>query len=295
MHFNPVTIKDKDLFNSYLTKSKYQLISYNFTSFFLWKDWEFFTWTELENALCIKSDFYSCDAVLPPISSDYNAVLSATERLIHWYKKRDVAFFLKEVPQDLLDLYEKTWPGRFNVKECPEGANYIYRQEDLAYLRGRKYNNKRNHVSNFLREYPDYQFVTLTKEIIPSCKNYIQDWFKHHQKTEDLVWERHGIMQGLEFFDHLDYTGACLLIDGRVEALTLGEPLNDNTFAIHVEKANPQFKGIYAAINQFFSRDFCSGYTFINRAEDMGLEGLRKAKRSYHPCKIAMKYYLTLK
>jgi hypothetical protein len=295
MHFAPVSIEDKDLFDHYLAMRKQQLITYIFTSFFMWKDWEFFRWCLLDGALCIKSDFFGYDAVLPPLAADDQVVLQATESLIAWYRQRNVPFLLKDVSPEMLQLYQKAWPNRFEVKEIRPGANYIYKQEDLALLPGKKYHKKRNHLSAFLRTYPNHCFLPMTKELIPACEQYIHEWFAQHKISEDLIWEKHGLMQGLKYFERLSYVGCCLIVNDRIEGLTFGEPLNDEIFAVYAEKANQTINGIYAAINKHFSQEYAKGYAYINRAEDMGHPGLTKAKQSYHPHHLAMQYCLLLK
>jgi hypothetical protein len=92
----------------------------------------------------------------------------------------------------------------------------------------------------------------------------------------------------------LGLKGGAILIDGKVEAFTLGEPLNQNTVVIHIEKANPTYEGIYPLLNQAFLENEWSGYTYINREQDLGEEGLRKSKESYFPHHMVNKYIIRL-
>ncbi|MGI6361799.1 MAG: DUF2156 domain-containing protein [Bacillota bacterium] len=295
LQFKSLKIEDKALFNSYLAGRRYDLATYNFTSFFLWKDWDPYSYLELDGALCVKSDFFGWDAVLVPISPDDQIVLAATEHLIDWYKKRGVPFLLTGVSQEMVDLYEKAWPDRFIATEFPGGFNYVYYQQELAVLHGKKFRNKRNHISAFLRDNDNYEFIPLNQDSLPEVKKYLTGWYKHHLLSDDLVWERFGLMQGLEVFTQLDCIGICLLINDKIEAITCGEELNEDTFMVHIEKGNTDIRGIYPFLNQQFVVKHCEDYTYINRMEDMDQANLRKAKKSYHPCKMIKKYHLSLR
>ncbi|MCL1976387.1 MAG: phosphatidylglycerol lysyltransferase domain-containing protein [Firmicutes bacterium] len=296
MQFKPITLAEKNLFRSYLSGRRHDLITYNYNNFFLWRDWDPYGWAEVEGALVIKSDYQYWDAILPPFAPADKPVLEATEALINWYKKRQAAFLMTEVSETMNAFYEHYWPGRFIAQEFPPGFNYIYLQEDLAQLNGQHYASKRNHVHHFIRENPDYRFLPLSSEWLKSCQDLEIAWLKNHdQASEAIIHEHNGVMDGLNHFQELDCVGACLLAQDKVIAFTIGEPLNEDTFAIHIEKADIDVRGSFQAINHFFARDFCTGYRFINRAEDMGHPGQRKAKLSYHPHHLEKKYHLRLR
>lgn len=296
MDFRPVTIDDKAIFNHYLTGREYRLITYCFTNFYLWRNWDPYRWTLAEEALVVKSDYLGLDAVLCPISPDDNRVLAATEALIDWYRQRGVPFLMCEVDQDMLALFEARWPGRFQADEYPPGANYIYEQQDLALLPGKRYNTKRNHIRRFIRDNPDYRFLPLTADLVEGCQAELQTWFARHDHANfEIVQEYQGVADGLAHLEQLDFFGAALLAQGRVAAFALGERLNRDTCCIHIEKADVSIAGSYQAINNFFARDLCRDFRYINRAEDMDDVGLRHAKQSYHPCRLEKKYNLRLK
>ncbi len=296
MEFKDISLQDKELFNHYLQGRRYRLLTYNFTNFYLWRKWDPYRWNIVEGALCIKSDYLHYDDVLCPIAAEDASVLAATEALIAWYKQRGVAFSMIEVDADMLALFEQHWPGRFAAEELPFGNNYIYRQSDLATLSGKHYNAKRNYVHRFTRQYPDYHFVRMDSSIIAGCQELLDKWLSHHDSTrDDILQEYSGVCDGLQNFSQLDWTGAALLVGEKVVAFELGERLNDDTMGIHIEKADIEYVGAYQAINNFFVRDYAQEFTYINRAEDMGDEGLRKAKLSYHPCHMEKKYRLRLK
>ena len=295
MDFKQITLAEKELFRPYLAMRRHDLITYNFTNFYLWRDWDPYGWAEIEGALVIKSDYHDWDAVLPPFAPKDGPILKATEHLIEWYKERQIPFLMTEVSEAVRVFYEHYWPGRFTATEFPPGFNYIYRQEDLAQLAGQQYAAKRNHVHHFMRENPGFRFLPLTAEWIAGCRDMELAWLQRHDEANEAILHEHsGVMDALDHLDELDCLGACLVGREQVIAFTIGEPLNGDTFAIHIEKADIGVRGSFQAINQFFARDFCIGYRFINRAEDMGHPGQRKAKLSYHPHHLEKKYHLRL-
>lgn len=296
MKFKPITLAEKELFRQYLAGRRHDLITYNFTNFYLWRDWDPYGWAEVEGALVIKSDYQDWDAVLPPFAHMDEPILKATQALIEWYKERQASFLMTEVSETMRVFYERHWPGRFIAAEFPAGFNYIYRAEDLAHLTGQHYAAKRNHVHHFMRENPDYRLWPLTEEWLQGCRQLEMEWLKTHDEASEAILHEHsGVMDGLDHLDELDCVGACLVARERVMAFTIGEPLNEDTFAIHIEKGDIGVRGSFQAINQFFTRDYCAGYRFINRAEDMGHPGQRKAKQSYHPHHLEKKYHLRLR
>ncbi len=296
MHFNPVTLQDKEIFNRYLQGRKRQLITYCFSSFYLWRDWDPYSWAVVDNALVVKSHYNNLDTICVPLAADDNAVLQATEIMIGAYRAENKEFIISEAADDDIALYERYWPGRFSAEDYLPGANYIYLQNDLAHLPGKKFDAKRNQINRFKRTYPNYQFLPITPELVDGCKEELNVWMGRHDSHDfELQQEYRGSLDALDHLAELGCDGAALLVGGKVRAFTIGEPLNDDTYCIHIEKGDVNIPGIYQAINCFFARDYAQGYRYINRAEDMGAEGLRKAKASYNPCRLEHKYYLRLR
>ena len=296
MRFKPITLAEKELFRRYLAGRRHDLITYNFTNFYLWRNWDPYGWAEVEGALAIKSDYAHWDAVLPPFSPTDKSILNATQALIEWYKERNTPFLMTEVSETVRAFYERYWPGRFAATEFPPGFNYIYNQEDLAQLSGQLYAAKRNHVHRFMRENPGYSFLPISKELLDGCKELEMAWLKTHDEASEAILNEHsGVMDALNNLPELACVSACIVAQDKVLAFSVGEPLNEDTFAIHIEKGDIRTHGSFQAINQFFARDYCAGYRFINRAEDMGHPGQRKAKLSYHPHHLEKKYFLRLR
>ena len=295
MDFRPITLEDRTLFERYLSGREYRLGTYDFTNLYMWRNWDPYLVAETDGALIVRSDYLSPPAYLVPITPDDEQLLASIEELIKLCRKQDLPFTLVEVYEEALALIRQTWPERFEVQEFPAGANYVYRQEDLAHLTGHSYNSKRNHLRQFERACPDWQLIPISKENREACKELEWRWFNGHIRNADVEREHRGVLDALDNLDQLPCTGAALQWAGRVVAFTVGGKLNSRTASIHIEKADPDIPGSFQAINCFYAREYCGWAEFINRAEDMGDPGLRRAKQSYHPCHMEKKYMLKLR
>lgn len=295
MDFRPIAIEDRSLFEKALAGREYHLGTYDFNNLYMWRNWDPYLVAEAEDALIIRSDYRQPPAYLVPVASQDEALLNATESLIDLCRKTDRPFAMVEVYEEARQLFEQAWPGRLEFTEFPPGANYVYYQEDLATLSGHKYNAKRNHLRQFERACPGWELVRIGPEILDSCKELEWKWFNGHIQSSDVEREHNGVLDALDHLEQLNCTGAALIWQGRVVAFTVGGRLNSDTAAIHIEKADPAVPGSFQAINCFYAREYCAWATYINRAEDMGDPGLKRAKESYHPCRMEKKYLAKLR
>ncbi len=189
---------------------------------------------------------------------------------------------------------EELYPGVFCFHPDRDGCDYVYRIEDLATLKGRKFQKKRNHVNRFWDNHPNCQTQVLTRDNAAAAEQMIAQWFAARADTGDYLLEQKAISRAFSHWDALDMEGMLLLEDGKVLAVTMGSPLTDNTFDIHFEKALEEVDGAYAAINQAFSGYLWEKYPdlqYLNREDDLGIAGLRKAKLSYNPDHLVVKFW----
>ena len=171
----------------------------------------------------------------------------------------------------------------FRKEESVDDEDYIYETEKLISLSGKKYHSKRNFVNRFEANY-SYEYMPLTGENVLECLPALEEWFaRHHEKMLFYFDEQEAILELLHNFDALGLKGAAIKIDGKIRAMTIGEFLPPDTAHIIIEKADIDYPGLYAVINQKFLEREWAGTRLVNREEDMGVEGLRKAKQSYHP------------
>ena len=189
----------------------------------------------------------------------------------------------------------KEYPaGEFEFEDNRDDYDYVYNSADLIKLSGRKFHSKKNHLNSFRKNYPEAKYLPINDDIITLCKITINGWYKKRLAlTPDdpfIKAERDAIIEVLNNFDALKLKGGAIFLVNKVMAFTFGEALNTDTAVIHVEKADPDVNGAYTAINQAFVENEWADMAYINREEDMGLEGLRKAKESYRPVKMIKKF-----
>lgn len=291
--FKELSLEDKPLFDRMFTQYPPSISEFTFTNLFIWRHAYRIKISRLDHLICLLSDREEESFFFPPIGEG-----DVVKCLIEWtlyLKGRTIPPKIERVPEEM--ALGKDW-GRegFVVKLDPDQSDYIYLTQDLIKLEGRKYHRKRNHIKQFKEKYP-YQYISLNPEWIPQCLQLSTEWcdLRHCEATPGLMQESIAIKEAFTHFEKLGVKGGAILIDGKVEAFTLGEPLNPETVVIHIEKANPAFEGLYAVINQAFLEKEWSAYSYVNREQDLGQEGLRKAKESYFPSHRINKYTFRLK
>lgn len=186
---------------------------------------------------------------------------------------------------------EKLYPGRFHFTENRAAFDYLYKVENLAQLTGKKYQQKRNHCNRFEQNFPDWETEVLTEDKLPACQEMLAQWFQMHEGGEesdamDYRIEKIALGRAFDEFTTLGMEGMLLKADGRIVAFTMGNRIQDDTFDVNFEKAFPDVQGAYPVINREFARYVREKYpeiVYLNREDDMGLPGLRRAKESYHP------------
>lgn len=202
-----------------------------------------------------------------------------------------------------LDLYPRLSrvPEAFALRYCashriepdPNNFDYVYASEDLARLKGKRYDGKRNRISKFERT-TAYRFAKLGPDNVDGCRALLSEWFNGKGVMDSGIRaEETAILAALGEFGALGLTGGVVEVEGKVQAFSIGEPLTRDTAVIHIEIANPAFPGLAQLINREFVRKEWSGFAFINREQDVGHPGLRKAKESYHPRHLVKKYNVT--
>ena len=166
-----------------------------------------------------------------------------------------------------------------------DDADYVYESEKLATLSGKKLHAKRNHINKFKATFENWNFEALTEDNVEECFQMALNWRRENGCEDDV--EKNAEMcvtlNALRLREELELTGGVLRVNGEVVAFTLGEPVCEDTFVVHIEKAYAEVPGAYPMINQLFAKQVYDRYRYINREEDTGAEGLRKAKLSYYP------------
>jgi hypothetical protein len=213
------------------------------------------------------------------------------DKLIYYTKEKGISFKMINITEEMKIFLEENYSDKFTYSFSPNYSDYLYNTQDLLLLQGKKYQSKRNHINKFKKLY-DYQYNNMTQEDISECIEMHKQWALKHCKEGGIGLENEicATMKALQLFNKLELKGGVLRVNGKIVAFTLGQPINNSTFDICVEKAFSEYEGAYSMINQQFIEHQLSAYSYINREEDVGEEGLRKAKLSYNPVKLIHKY-----
>lgn len=194
------------------------------------------------------------------------------------------------------DEFNSLYGEHYDILESRNEFDYIYNSTDLINLSGKKYHSKRNHISAFSKQF-DWNYEDITVKNISAVRECADIWYGQNAQRidEELKNEKLGCYKLLENMDLLDIKGGAITVDNKIVAFTLGSPINKNIYNIHIEKAIAGFETAYTVINREFAARNCAKYRYINREDDLGLEGLRRAKLSYKPEIILPKYICTRK
>lgn len=194
-----------------------------------------------------------------------------------------------------LDTFNEPFCEEFSQTESRDDFEYLYLTEKLKNLSGKKFHSKRNHISAFSKAH-EWSYETLTPEILPEVFKMADRWTEEMKMLTDdpksIEVENAALKEYLPQMQKLNLRGGCIRVNGEIIAFTFGSPINSKVFDIHVEKALPEFRTAYSLINrEFIANELCD-FEYVNREDDMGLEGLRKAKLSYRPDILLKKYVI---
>lgn len=285
--FRTPELSDRAWVEPLLAQSGFRGCLYTFGNNYVWKD-------VYNVKICRWNDFYVLQ------NSDH----SDTPRFLYPAGEGNIELFIKALRGYCAEL---KIPLKMSAnKECTEkllaiypditvhadrdGFDYVYNTSDLAELRGRKYHSKRNHLNRFYEN--DWSFEVISTDNIQFCREVLGQWLNADNDDEEKLTEAEVVRKSLADYSALGYRGGVLFADGKPQAFTFGERSSNDTFVVHVEKALLDFQGAYTAVNCEFAKTLVNEYSYINREEDAGSEGLRRAKLSYHPAFLEEKYFI---
>ncbi|MCF2682148.1 DUF2156 domain-containing protein [Faecalicatena contorta] len=295
--FKRAQLEDKEIITHYFENHTSRSCERTFANVFLWSRKYPVTWAIVEQALVFKSEDEDHLAFAFPAGEPEN-VKKALEVLMEYSAQRNVQFQMYNVTPEYFAQLEEWYPGRFQIEYMRDDADYVYESEKLATLSGKKLHGKRNHINKFKATYEGrWSYEKMTTDNVEDCFQMALKWREENGCEEDSEKrsEMCVTLNSLRLLEELDLTGGVLRIDGEVVAFTIGEPICQDTFVVHIEKAFADVQGAYPMINQQFVEHECMNYQYINREEDTGAEGLRKAKLSYRPIFMVEKGYVTEK
>ncbi|MCP3893819.1 MAG: DUF2156 domain-containing protein [Bacteroides sp.] len=292
--FKDITLQDRDTITTYTLNSPRRNCDLSFSNLCSWRFLYDTQFAIVDNFLVFK--FWAGEKLaymMPVGTGDLEKVL---KELIEDARHEQQPFCMLGACSCMRGELENLLPGQFDFTADRDYADYIYLHTDLATLKGKKFQSKRNHINKFRNTYPDYEYAAITPDRIQECLELEAEWCKVNNcdKQEGTGNERRALIYALHHFEALGLSGGILRANGKIVAFTFGMPINNDTFGVHVEKADTTIDGAYAMINYEFANHIPEQYTYINREEDLGIEGLRKAKLSYQPEIILEKYMVCL-
>ena len=289
--FSELTYETQEWVTQKLKEDGRALCEYSFASNYAWSPFFALRLARLGESgifryMGEKHDLYS----FPFGGSDADK-LALLEQVMKLCEAEGETFELSPLAQADHDLLKKHYPGQFLMTANRDMSDYIYEREKLVKLPGKKYHGKRNHIARFM-DADDWSYEVITDANRADAKAMMDEWRERRADVWNVELEQEfgAMTTALLEMEQLGMVGGLLRKAGRVVALSIGEPLNKDTFVVHYEKAFADVQGAYPMINQQFAEHAAEGFTYMNREEDTGDPGLRKAKLSYQPCRLEKKY-----
>jgi len=294
MTFHHLALSDRDAMQAVTLPSGRRNCNYTFANLV---GWQFLFGTEvcvLENAVVLRYTFDGQRAymvctsealsseLIEALFDDSNGDLTLIGLEDSQVKELSIIIATPHSQRENCQLSITTEPVRNQY-------DYIYRLSDLAALHGKHLDAKRNHIHRFRAEHPDFEYRPLTPELFDECRRLTEIWQAEKNESQnanrnETIDAEHRVMETIfSNWDALGMIGGSIFVDGRMVAFTYGSAVTTDTFDVCVEKADRHVEGAFAIINQQFAEHLPEQYIYLNREEDMGIPGLRRAKLSYHP------------
>lgn len=319
MEFKTIEFKDKEIIESY-TYGRL-IADIHFSNLFMWRHSRDISYAQCGEWLVVQTCypnqtpfiFYPmarggldiCDEVAQfvpnreenlDIKSLKTPPKELIEELIAHFTQLKTPFEIHSLQPYQVQILERDFPHRFTFIPRRERFDYIYHTRELIELSGRKFHKKKNHLNKFYLQYPQTCYESIDSTNLGELMEVSNAWFESqwnqgiNQKDRGLYFENLGIRDALDFFMKLNLRGGLLRVDSEIVAFSFGEEVSKRCALIHIEKANVAFAGAYQAINQSLLKHEFAHLDYANREEDLGIEGLRKAKLSYQPAFLLEKY-----
>ncbi len=289
LEFKPISLDDREKIENYFNFLEEPFCDFTFGNLFFWSvventniaffnDFLFIRFSDDENF------YYTFPIGDGEIKSAFDLILE-NAKLNN--KKMKFVCLNKNQSKVLKEIFGE----KIKINKNRDGFDYIYSLEKLSSLSGRKYHSKKNHFNSFKNKY-NFIFEKINENNIGDCISFAREWYGENEATPTLLREQKALECAFKNYFKLNLIGAIIKVENKIIAFCIGEEMyNKNIFCTHFEKADYNFQGAYTAINKLFSEFLFKDFKLVNREDDAGVEGLRKAKLSYHPEILLEKYY----
>jgi hypothetical protein len=290
--FVRLSLAHRGLIDDAFVAAQPEVSELSFAELFAWSGVRKTQVSEVDGGVCAYILRHGKRCFIPPVGA--RDLAGAMHRMLTWLRQQGEdgsVYGLTDVQASLAEA-----SGLLVAEEDPDNADYVYKVQDLIKLPGHKYDGKRNHINHFLRN-NEFSFSPLRFENIPEVITFENRWYTERHRTElpGLAAENQAVHELLQNYRDLPVEGAFIRIGGQIEAFAISSELNRDTAVVIAEKANPEIRGLYQAINQMYCERVLSRFTWVNREQDAGDLGLRRAKLSYHPHHMVAKYRVRLR
>jgi len=288
--FKNLTTEHRTIVQPLLQQSPHQLCNFSFANQIIWGEAFLPQFALLDGMLILRFQVNNEPYFNFPIGTG-NAK-QTLQKMMDYAKTQKIKLCLSPLTEEMKLFLETHFPNQFSFSTSRNFYDYLYRTQDLIALHGKHYQPKRNHINKFKKMYA-YTYAPITPQDIADCLQTHEQWIEEQNcGGEKCSFEQEtcAVKIALNNFEAIGMQGGLLRVDGKVVAFTLGQAINNFTFDVCIEKALTAYEGAYAVINQQFLEHQVADYPFVNREEDLGIEGLRKAKLSYHPYQLLAKY-----
>jgi hypothetical protein len=304
--FKPLEMSDRLLLQSYFLELQAEISDRCFTNLFLWQDFYDIRIGRYGDNICIfcasgstpEKQFF-----FPPLGE--RGVCECVDACFDYMRSRKYTPVIRRASENFVVRHISA-NDACEVRGDPDISDYIYRTEDMIHLRGRRYHGQRNYIKRFKKKYPRYETEFLDRKNIAECIRFNDQWLQKKLKLVEQKYEKRSVSTAdevvflkaevetarkiLHHFERLDLRGLAIRIGGAIRAFTVGEKLNRRMALIHIEKCDHGYLGL----NQMLTNSFCqlawADCEYVNRMEDLGIEGLRRAKQALGPHHMARKF-----
>lgn len=295
MQFFDIDINTKETIKSFFNAQRVEASDMLFGNLYIWHFSRTIRYAITHDCLVVLTKFpnESYPFIFYPLGSgDRKGAITAMQE---YFLDNQMPFSIRSLETNQSAELAQFFPNAFEITPNRDRFDYIYNVNELIALVGRTLHKKKNHLNRFFNLYPDFAYERVDSSNAMEVLEAYSTWFELGEKTDGLKNEMLGIKATLQNFNALDMKGGIIRIDGKIAAFSLGEQINADSVVIHIEKGNTFYAGIYQAINQQFLKNEWAHLRFVNREEDLGIEGLRKAKMSYKPARFVEKSTAILK
>lgn len=291
--FRSIKIEDRPWIDERLKEADFRGCEYSFVNNFIWQKPYNINFANINGFYCLRSGKESSVYAYPAGKGDIKPVIEA---LMNEAKEKGEKFVLRGITAENVEKLKELFPDKFDFEPKRDEFDYLYEVSRLSTLSGRKLHGKRNHIARF-KDNPNWVYEPITEENIAECYEMNKEWGKLYggENEDSLKDELFAVKEAFDHFFELKMLGGIIRQDDKIVAYTMASHLNSDTLDVNIEKAFHSIQGAYPMINQQFILNACQDFKYVNREEDTGDEGLRKAKLSYVPDILLEKYTATLK